>query len=97
MQNTEIEKAIPWNPWHGCKKVSQGCKNCFVYKMDQRYGRDTTIITKGKTTYELKDKDCPPNSLVKLCFSSSYEIPASVPPLICFFNKEIRRKTQLNQ
>lgn len=34
MQNTEIEKAIPWNPWHGCKKVSPGCKNCFVYKMD---------------------------------------------------------------
>lgn len=22
MQNAEIEKAIPWNPWHGCKKVS---------------------------------------------------------------------------
>lgn len=68
MQNIEIEKAIPWNPWHGCKKVSIGCKNCFVYKMDQRYGRDTTIITKGKTTYELKDKDCPPNSLVKYAF-----------------------------
>lgn len=53
MQNKEIEKAIPWNPWHGCKKVSVGCKNCFVYKMDQRYGKDASIITKGKTTYEL--------------------------------------------
>lgn len=74
MQNTQIEKAIPWNPWHGCKKVSPGCKNCFVYKMDKRYGRDTTIITKGKTTYELKDKDCPPGSLVKLCFSSDFFI-----------------------
>lgn len=52
MPNIEIEKAIPWNPWNGCKKVSIGCKNCFVYKMDQRYGRDTTIITKGKTTYK---------------------------------------------
>ena len=31
-------------------------------------------ITKGKTTYELKDKDCPPNSLVKLCFSSDFFI-----------------------
>ena len=72
MQNAEVEKAISWNPWHGCKKVSAGCKNCFVYKMDQRYGRDTTQIAKGKTTYELKDKDCPPNSLVKLCFSSDF-------------------------
>ena len=74
MQNTEIEKAIPWNPWHGCKNVSPGCKNCFVFKMDQRYGRDTTVIAKGKTTYELKYKDCPPNSLVKLCFSSDFFI-----------------------
>lgn len=42
--------------------------------MDQRYGRDTTVITKGKTTYELKEKDCPPRSLVKLCFSSDFFI-----------------------
>ena len=42
--------------------------------MDQRYGRDTTIIAKGKTTYELKDKNCPPNSLVKLCFSSDFSL-----------------------
>lgn len=74
MQNPEVEKAIPWNPWHGCRKVSPGCKNCFVYKMDKRYGRDTTIIAKGKTTYELKDKDCPYGSLVKLCFSSDFFI-----------------------
>lgn len=40
--------------------------------MDRRYGRDTTVITKGKTTYELKDKDCPQGSLVKLCFSSDF-------------------------
>lgn len=70
MQNAQIEKAVAWNPWHGCKKASPGGKNCFVYKMDKRYGRDTTIITKGVSAYELKDKDCPPRSLVKLCFSS---------------------------
>ncbi len=74
MQNEQIEKAVAWNPWHGCKRASLGCKNCFVFKMDQRYGRDTSIIAKGKTTYELKDKDCPPGSLVKLCFSSDFFI-----------------------
>ena len=72
MQNIDIEKAISGNPWHGCKKVSPGCKNCFVYKMDQRYGRDTTKIEKGKTTYELKDKNGPQGSLIKLCFSSDF-------------------------
>lgn len=74
MQNIEIAKAIPWNPWHGCKKVSQGCKNCFVYKMNQRYGRGKTKIEKEKTTYELKDKNCSQNLLVKLCFSSDFFI-----------------------
>ena len=42
--------------------------------MDNRYGRDTTIVEKGKTTFELKDKNCPPNSVVKLCFSSDFFI-----------------------
>ena len=74
MQNTQIEKAISWNPWHGCHKCSPGCQNCFVFKMDKRYGRDTSIITKGKTTYELKDRACPSGSLVKLCFSSDFFI-----------------------
>lgn len=42
--------------------------------MDQRYGRDTIVFTKGKTIYELKNNDCPLNSLVKLCFSSDFFI-----------------------
>lgn len=74
MQNNEIGKAVDGIRGTAVKKVSQGCKNCFVYKMDRRYGRDTTVITKGKTTYELKDKDCPYGSVVKLCFSSDFFI-----------------------
>ena len=31
---------ISWNPWHGCKKYSEGCLNCYVYRMDKMYGRD---------------------------------------------------------
>lgn len=68
MQNNEIEKAIAWNPWHGYKKGSPSCRNCFVYKMDERYDLDTTVITKGKTTYELKDKD------VRKALSSNYAL-----------------------
>ena len=78
MQNDQISKAIPWNPWHGCHKCSPGCQNCFVFNMDKRYGRDTTVITKGKTTYELKEKDCPAGSLVKLCFSSDFFLEEAV-------------------
>ena len=35
---------ISWNPWHGCKKYSEGCKNCYVYRLDAKYGRDPSEI-----------------------------------------------------
>lgn len=27
-----------WNPWHGCKKYSEGCKNCYMYALDSIRG-----------------------------------------------------------
>jgi len=24
-----------WNPWHGCTKISPGCKNCYMYALDR--------------------------------------------------------------
>jgi len=27
-----------WNPWHGCSKISEGCKHCYVYRQDAMYG-----------------------------------------------------------
>lgn len=32
-----------WNPWHGCHKISAGCKNCYVYREDA--ARGATIPT----------------------------------------------------
>ena len=32
-----------WNPWHGCRKLSEGCANCYVYRMDAEHGRDPTL------------------------------------------------------
>ena len=23
-----------WNPWHGCHKLSEGCRHCYVYRGD---------------------------------------------------------------
>ena len=25
-----------WNPWHGCKKCSEGCRNCYMYFLDEQ-------------------------------------------------------------
>lgn len=35
-----------WNPWHGCRKLSPGCQNCYVYRIDARHGRDSRQIAK---------------------------------------------------
>lgn len=40
-----------WNPWHGCVKVSPGCKNCYMYRDKQRYGQDPKQIARSKTTF----------------------------------------------
>lgn len=33
-----------YNPWHGCTKVSPGCKHCYMFRMDEEHGKDPTVI-----------------------------------------------------
>lgn len=40
-----------WNPWMGCHKVSQGCKNCYMYREQIQYGNDPSLIRRSKTTF----------------------------------------------
>jgi protein gp37 len=40
-----------WNPWYGCHKVSQGCKNCYMFREQKQYGRDPNVVTRSKTTF----------------------------------------------
>lgn len=37
-----------WNPWHGCIKISPGCKNCYMYSDKKRYGQDPHKIVRAK-------------------------------------------------
>lgn len=46
------ESKIEWtdhtyNPWRGCKKVSPGCKNCYMYRDQKRYGHDPQKIIRA--------------------------------------------------
>jgi len=36
-----------WNPWQGCHKVSDGCKNCYMYRDKKRYGQDASIVVRS--------------------------------------------------
>jgi len=71
---------IIWNPWHGCKKYSSGCMNCYVYRQDGIIGKDASEISKNR------DFDLPlrhgrdgkskiaPGSTVYTCMTSDFFI-----------------------
>lgn len=47
-ETTGIEWAdATWNPWRGCHKVSQGCKNCYMFRDQVRYGRDPNVVVRS--------------------------------------------------
>ncbi len=35
-----------WNPWHGCHKISPGCLNCYMYRRDAQFDKDSSIVTR---------------------------------------------------
>lgn len=35
-----------WSPWHGCRRISPGCLNCYVYARDAQYGKDSASVAK---------------------------------------------------
>lgn len=41
-----------WNPWHGCVKVSEGCKHCYMYAMDGLRGRDFSVISRAADRFD---------------------------------------------
>ncbi|NAW51412.1 DUF5131 family protein [Elizabethkingia argentiflava] len=72
--------SIIWNLWHGCIKISEGCKNCYVFRRDSLYGIDS------KNVYKTKNFDLPvkrkrdgrykitPGEHVWTCFTSDFFI-----------------------
>lgn len=38
-----------WNPWRGCTKISPGCKHCYMFTAQERYGRDPKEVVRTKT------------------------------------------------
>jgi len=69
-----------WNPWHGCTKISPGCKHCYVYRQDARYGTEISSMEVRKTlSFDLPLKrgrnklyKIPPGEVVFTCFTSDF-------------------------
>ena len=67
-----------WNPWHGCRKLSPGCAHCYVYRIDERHGKNAGEIGLNRE-FELPLKRrrdgswrIPPGSLLSTCFTSDF-------------------------
>lgn len=69
-----------WNPWKGCHKKSEGCKNCYIHRANARKGIDTDIIYKTEEFFKPIEKDSRGNYKIKsgqtvfLCFNSDFLI-----------------------
>lgn len=69
-----------WNPWHGCHKISAGCLNCYVYRRDAQYGKDSSLVVKtGDFNLPVKrnragEYKLSGNQIVYTCFTSDFFI-----------------------
>lgn len=71
---------VDWNPWHGCTKISAGCKYCYVYRQDEMYGSNiaSSICRKTGAFYlpfkKKRDRSykIPSNKIVFTCFTSDF-------------------------
>ena len=46
-KNSKIEWTDhTWNPWRGCRKVSAGCLNCYMFRDQKRYGKNPDRIVR---------------------------------------------------
>lgn len=67
-----------WNPWHGCHKISAGCKHCYVFREDTAFGTAIPTSTVRKTASfnipikkdRKKDWKYPAGTEFGLCFTS---------------------------
>ncbi len=72
---------VSYNPWHGCTKYSEGCKNCYVYRMDAQHGIDPSNIkvTKQLNLPLTKNRagayKYPAGTVFFTCYTSDFFLP----------------------
>ena len=68
-----------WNPWHGCRKASEGCANCYMFTMDRWRGLDGSVVRRNKATFRYPlPRLCDgsfkvrPGELIRVCMTSDF-------------------------
>lgn len=76
--NSVIKKSALWNPWHGCHKLSEGCRHCYVYRGDAGRGIDSSVVRQTKNfdvplrRNRKGEYKIPSGTLVYTCFTSDF-------------------------
>ncbi|MCL2178713.1 MAG: phage Gp37/Gp68 family protein [Cystobacterineae bacterium] len=67
-----------WNLWHGCHKLSAGCRHCYVYRSDAQHDIDSSVVRKTKS-FELPiqkkrngEYKIAAGTVVYTCFTSDF-------------------------
>ncbi len=75
-----------WNPWHGCKKCSEGCENCYMFYLDSLRDKDGGNIyrTKAGFRYPLsKNRDgsykVQSGEMLRVCMTSDFFLEEADP------------------
>ena len=68
-----------WNPWHGCRKYSEGCLNCYMFFLDAQRDRDGAEIYRNKANFYYplaKDKNgaykVKSGEMIRVCMTSDF-------------------------
>ena len=68
-----------WNPWHGCIKCSEGCRNCYVYYLDRMRGKNGADVYKTKTWFKYplsknknKEYKIKSGEMISVCMTSDF-------------------------
>ncbi len=68
-----------WNPWHGCRKKSEGCDNCYMFFLDRMRDKDGADIYRTKTSFKYPlQKDRQGNykiksgEMIRVCMTSDF-------------------------
>lgn len=77
--------SVSWNPWHGCRKLSEGCRHCYVYRQDAQHDLDGGVIRRT-AAFNLpvrRSRDgrfkIPSGETVYTCFTSDFLLEEADP------------------
>lgn len=75
-----------WNPWHGCKKCSEGCQNCYMYYLDSIRDKKGSDIYRTKSGFKYplsKDRSgqykVKNGEMIRVCMTSDFFLEEADP------------------